>query len=34
MFKVWKSSERSDRFSLVVLGLCLVVLVGILITRF
>jgi hypothetical protein len=34
MFKVWKSSERGDRFSLVVLGLCLVVLVAILATRF
>jgi len=34
MFKVWKSSERSDRFSIVVLGLCLVALVVVLVTRF
>lgn len=34
MFKIWKSSERSDRFSLVVLALCLAALVAVLITRF
>jgi hypothetical protein len=33
MFQVWKNSEKNDRFSLVVLGLCVVVLIGLLITR-
>jgi hypothetical protein len=33
MFKIWKDSEKNERFSLVVLGLCLVLLVGLLVTR-
>jgi hypothetical protein len=33
MFKLWRDSEKNDRFSLLVLALCLVVLIGLLATR-
>ena len=33
MFDFWKKSEKNERFSLVVLGVCLIVLVTLLVTR-
>ncbi len=33
MFDFWKKSEKNERFSLVVLGVCLIVLVTLVATR-
>jgi hypothetical protein len=33
MLDFWKKSEKNDRFSLIVLGVCLVVLVAVVLTR-
>jgi hypothetical protein len=33
MLEFWKKSEKNDRFSLIVLGVCLLVLVAVLVTR-
>jgi hypothetical protein len=33
MFDLWRKSEKNDRFSLIVLGLCLIALVSLVVTR-
>lgn len=33
MLDFWKQSENNDRFSLIVLGVCLIVLVSVVVTR-
>ena len=33
MLEFWKKSEKNDRFSLIVLGVCLLVLVAIVLNR-
>jgi hypothetical protein len=33
MLDFWKKSEKNDRFSLIVLGVCLIVLVSVVVTR-
>jgi hypothetical protein len=33
MFDFWKKSEKNDRFSLIVLGACLIILVSLIVTR-